>query len=606
VGVPLETQYRVPNLANKKTPFDDPNQWWCLGYYLGGGWMRQNELHFLVRHENEVQVSEKLTGTLGARRVADHRGCATYAQVTDPFWVRLVKNDLDCGRNVPLWAHAAPHHLLSVLVDGMLAADGCARPEGGGVQWRFSTPHANIALALHRIMAKLGIVASVRKLPAAAAAAAASQASPAYMTVLMGRKIYQKEQYVVVFKEGGRDIIMDSTSFDTRFMWLPIIDIRERHHRKEPVLVYNFEVSEDNSYVAENIAVHNCIGFSACGAKEGFSNAQSGLYTHVVRLFETLRPPLLFLENVPGLCSSSGGLDCVLDSFQKNNYDASWLVLPAFAVGSPTHRYRWFCLGVRKDVREMKIKLTQQFQPHPWHEGEANVPRMLPNLDKLEISRTIKRLSMLGNGVVPDAVRRAFCILFTGFTVPADEAVTALELSLIRPEKLGKKQGGRRSSRYIGTLQNGVEHTCTLPPGAIPPKPMTDIVLDPAVVEPTKPPNTSRENIMTETYTKELWATPRAGNLGANLYLTVRGRQDLLTQLRFEKKTPPEIRLGHGNPEWVEFVLMGLPKGWTANDDENPAPARPGRVRKPRKKSCPGKTSEPHGVQAGVEGVPCE
>lgn len=79
------------------------------------------------------------------------------------------------------------------------------------------------------------------------------------------------------------------------FVWLPF--------RKKELLdladtVYNFEVAEDNSYVANNCIVHNCQGFSFAGKQLNFEDPRSKLFFEYVRILEEVKPKYFLLENV--------------------------------------------------------------------------------------------------------------------------------------------------------------------------------------------------------------------------------------------------------------------------------------------------------------------
>ncbi|MFJ5879857.1 DNA cytosine methyltransferase [Kitasatospora cineracea] len=94
------------------------------------------------------------------------------------------------------------------------------------------------------------------------------------------------------------------------------------------------------------------------------SQTRSGLWLHVARAVEALRPCLLVVENVRGLLTSPGSagnvepcpwcmgddptlpslraLGAVLGTLADLRYDARWLVLRASDVGAPHHRSRVF------------------------------------------------------------------------------------------------------------------------------------------------------------------------------------------------------------------------------------------------------------------------
>lgn len=62
--------------------------------------------------------------------------------------------------------------------------------------------------------------------------------------------------------------------------------------------VYNLEVEEDNSYVVNNLIVHNCQGFSFSGKQLNFNDPRSKLFFEFVRLLKECKPKYFLLENV--------------------------------------------------------------------------------------------------------------------------------------------------------------------------------------------------------------------------------------------------------------------------------------------------------------------
>ncbi|MFF3257835.1 DNA (cytosine-5-)-methyltransferase [Streptomyces sp. NPDC002932] len=109
-----------------------------------------------------------------------------------------------------------------------------------------------------------------------------------------------------------------------------------------------------------------CQDVSVAGRRAGLnSQTCSGLWLHVARAVEALRPCLVVIENVRGLLTSPAGspgdvefcpwclgdtsgqpplraLGAVLGSLADLRYDARWLVLRASAVGAPHRRERTF------------------------------------------------------------------------------------------------------------------------------------------------------------------------------------------------------------------------------------------------------------------------
>ena len=82
-------------------------------------------------------------------------------------------------------------------------------------------------------------------------------------------------------------------------MWVPV---REVSVVDIPGVVYNLEVEDDNSYIANCAVVHNCQGFSMAGKQLAFDDPRSSLYFEFERILNEVcshNPSCLFLlENV--------------------------------------------------------------------------------------------------------------------------------------------------------------------------------------------------------------------------------------------------------------------------------------------------------------------
>ena len=244
-----------------------------------------------------------------------------------------------------------------------------------------------------------------------------------------------------------------------------------------------------------------------------------------------------------------------------------WVALPAWAVGAPMKRSRWFCLCVRRDakIKNLKLMPSETYSRFNW--SKENAPRMTPTGS----SSNRRRMRMLGNTVVPDCVRAAFMSLWTGCTLSLTEAlrrsgrVGAPPIYLTPPKPLGPLLN-TQSYSYACVIGPGKPDTwqrIARPSGMQ--KPNFNLVFDSNAY---KAPN---DHVFKDTTPrvlkpvhKPLWGTPRAsnGSLGSHV-LTTRGLTDLGTQIRFEKSTAESARGGHTNPDFVEW-LMGFPKKWTS------------------------------------------
>lgn len=99
---------------------------------------------------------------------------------------------------------------------------------------------------------------------------------------------------------------------DNKYIYIPIRDIEISNYKGE---VYNLEVEEDNSYVSEFAAVHNCLTpwFSIFGSKSGFDSIEECFeeYTKYIYAVETglsADPAMLwqmsFLDNITLISNS--------------------------------------------------------------------------------------------------------------------------------------------------------------------------------------------------------------------------------------------------------------------------------------------------------------
>ena len=318
-----------------------------------------------------------------------------------------------------------------------------------------------------------------------------------------------------------------------------------------------------------------CTGMSSCGKQEGFANQQTGLYAHVVRLVQEALPPMVFLENVAPIIDL--GLDDVVATLSRAGYTSiSWMLAYAYQTGAPQMRRRWFCLAVRPEALGRTIKRTgPEFVPFPW--TRETVARM--TCDKIPWFR--HRLGMMGNSVVPDTVRLAFCWLYSGGTLSAPEAPLATTLTLRAPEP--KRPFKTDEMRVFGTHQKG-KMMAIDGPRNLPARPDRNLVLEPNAVPPPAVPNPAiSTGLITRPFKLMTWATPRRSNTHGARQLTNRCKNDLGTQLKFERSTPDAVRSGHSNPRWVEW-LMGFPNDWTALPQTLPLP---------RSVMCPDALGEP-------------
>jgi DNA (cytosine-5)-methyltransferase 1 len=195
-----------------------------------------------------------------------------------------------------------------------------------------------------------------------------------------------------------------------------------------------------------------CQDISVAGAGKGLGGERSGLFFEVCRLVEEIKPPFVFLENVPAI--RTRGLREVVRALTDLGYDCRWTRVSAAEVGAPHLRQRWFLLAreIRNPTeKRLQVRTSESMgQPkeitksqRPSSEvahtnieglegrdsqglsecsserssGAGSSPKREPTFWEVEpdvgrvadgVALRVDRIKALGNGVVPQQVNEAF------------------------------------------------------------------------------------------------------------------------------------------------------------------------------------------------------
>lgn len=136
--------------------------------------------------------------------------------------------------------------------------------------------------------------------------------------------------------------------------WSCIEDVRDVPSEH---IVYNLEVEEDNSYIANGFAVHNCQAFSSAGKRQGFEDDYKGrcrgtLFLEVARIAEHHKPAVIFCENVKGLVRHDKGntYKVIKKTFEDLGYTVFDKVLNSKDFGCAQNRERIYIVAFRNDI----------------------------------------------------------------------------------------------------------------------------------------------------------------------------------------------------------------------------------------------------------------
>ena len=132
--------------------------------------------------------------------------------------------------------------------------------------------------------------------------------------------------------------------------WYSIYSISCKYVEDTPV--YNFEVNEDNSYIVENIIVHNCQSFSNAGLKGSLKDKRGTLFEDILRIADVKKPRFMFLENVKHIKKIDDGkaFDHILKRIKETGYNVEHFELSPHQLGIPQHRERVIFVCIRDDI----------------------------------------------------------------------------------------------------------------------------------------------------------------------------------------------------------------------------------------------------------------
>lgn len=299
------------------------------------------------------------------------------------------------------------------------------------------------------------------------------------------------------------------------------------------------------------VAGFPCIGFSPFGLLDGFHNDESNLFKHILRLVDETQCNIVFLENVPNILNL-GIKEIKLELNKKRGFELRWCIIGANEVGAFHKRKRWFCIAIRKQ-HIFFIKDEHKYKAYKW--SKKYEP------DRMTFNSNPNRLHLLGNSVVPDAVRTAFFFLVFNFNCPKnlDTPKYIPFLFIQNTDKLNKYRSHSNGFVDINgnfhmkrSFKNNTKKIETI-----------YLTFDSKFFNSKKQKSKLlTSDIVCHPVTSNFWTTPRSKSIYPSNYLTKRTIRDLASQVRFEKETDDKKRGGQVSPEFIEF-LMGFPIGWT-------------------------------------------
>jgi len=392
----------------KTPPVQDEKFWWIVGRWLGDGWCQQTQRpdrpegelwgKFVIccDHVEADELELKISEVFGISPRKEVCRTATKFYIGDKSTCTWFESNFGKGaseKTLPAWVYGMPERFRTALLEGYKSADGSTNKPGNH---RFTTVSKSLATSIRLLSETLGFSSSLHHY----------EIPPT--TVIEGRVVNQKPQYQVVMNQNPRSNGMR----DEKHNWYKV---RSSKSCGKFTDVFNIEVEEDNTYVVENIVVHNCQDISVAGKGVGISGERSGLFFEAARIISEIRPRYAVLENVHALLVR--GMDRVLGTLSEIGYDAEWHTIRASEFGLPQERERIWIVAYPSEERNERFfeSLYSSEVGQRWSGGETDLQSIIdlalvgsnsfpkPLLCGVDDRPTgwVDRVGSCGNAVVP-------------------------------------------------------------------------------------------------------------------------------------------------------------------------------------------------------------
>ena len=259
VGMKIEEKEIIPEflLNNIMTKLDEPIFWWMMGLFVRDGWLvyekignyERDRIHFVIANHQIEEFLPKLQSIIPNLIYRNSQnGCKTYYCTNHEIsnilklFGKYAKHKL-----IPNFVHEAPKYLIREFLNGYLAANGCKRTRCLNESSRLITISYNLAFSIQRLYFKLGFIGSLQF----------NKRQGKTQIFPNGKVCNINDAYLFEVYENKRRC--DYSFIENGYAWITIKNIEIENVVNTDV--YNLSVVNDNSYIVNNICVHNCYGY---------------------------------------------------------------------------------------------------------------------------------------------------------------------------------------------------------------------------------------------------------------------------------------------------------------------------------------------------------
>lgn len=339
--------------------FDKPEFWYIMGRYVGDGWQRCDETHKGIMicffKEDKAALFSALDSLGWNYTATNERTCGRvtiYSAELCEFVARYGK--YAHGKRIDAETMNLPVKELKAFLDGYEDSDGSIQ---GNI-------HKISSVSRQLIYGAAQCIAKVYHCPFKIYKTARKPKS-----IIEGREVNQRDSFQVYWKE--ETCKQDHAFYDDGYLWCPISGFATS---EESCKVYNMEVSDDNSYTANGVIVHNCTDFSNAGKQAGGeegSGTRSSILWYTRNAIIEKKPKYLVMENVKALVSDKFRTLFLkwCDELTSYGYTNFAQVLNAKDYGIPQNRERIFVVSILGDAWftfpqpfELKLRLKDMLE----------------------------------------------------------------------------------------------------------------------------------------------------------------------------------------------------------------------------------------------------
>ena len=236
---------RMNNLVRDTHVFEfenDPNFLWVLGMYLAEGCLDVRRVTFSLG-SHEIEYAERIRSTLAKYGAMSHSVVnidrhVIHLHISGNFWVNVFRElggELCATKRLPDRMMFVDPSLQKYIFDGWICGDGHMRNRGNSI-CGVSTSE-KLIMQMQHILLRGGIRGNVQ-----------NRCQPENRLESFNLEYSSTQENLRGF-------------FDGNFYYSKVRSV-EKIPQYMGEHVYNLEVEDNHSYIAETVAVHNCVGFS--------------------------------------------------------------------------------------------------------------------------------------------------------------------------------------------------------------------------------------------------------------------------------------------------------------------------------------------------------